>query len=296
MTRLAYVRIGIDRGLDLPDGRYVIAPDGSTHDDSAVGELSARASGDVLDLRRVEAASGKPLAAKAGGHRADSGGPEHTIATIVRAATPLDRRGAAAALEQWRTDADDLARWVDAALAVVNRAVRAHRLVWRDPYLIELTHEDLWLARVGHAPPEDVAAGTAGEEVDALTTASRRRVSSTDRARPGEVIGLVLGGRLPMLEGEELLLFAVREINHGRLRGATAALQAGARLLVDELGRESVDGAAIGELMRTAGGGSAAALLATITAIEDLLDGWRSGRDDDELRLPPPRSVARGAV
>lgn len=276
MTRLAYVRIGIDRALDLPDGRFVIAPDGSTHDDRVTGELSARASGDVLDLRRVEAGSGKRLAAAAGGRRAESGGPEHTIATIVRAATPLDRRGAAAALEQWKRDADDLGRWVDAALAIVNRAIRAHRLVWRDPYLVELTGEDLWMACVGHASAQGLAAGTAGDEVDALPQ-QRAKQSVGDRARPGEVVASALAGTLPLLQGEELVAFAAREVNHGRLQGAAAALAAGARLLSAELGRGSLDGAAVEEIARGAANGSAAALLAAISGIQDVLDGWRSG-------------------
>lgn len=277
MTRLAYVRIGIDRDLYMTDGCYVVDPTGGAAiADRATGALSARASADVLDLRRIEAVPAKSRgSALVGGRKNGTGAPMRTVATMVRAATPLDRDGAAEALRRWRQDPEEVDRWRDAALATLNRALRAYRLVWRDPYAVEVTTEDLWLVRIGHTTAESIAAGTEGEEIDALRR-SGGRMTASDRARPGEVIGAALAGSLVLLEGEELLAVAVREANHGRMRSAAEALSAATRLLIEDLGPGGTEALTLETLRPATGTCDRETVMQAVAAMQDVVDTWRA--------------------
>lgn len=275
MTTLAYVRIGIDRDLYLTDGHYVIDPTGVTAEDRATGALLVRASADVLDLRCLDAVGGRRISAGFGSRRRDGGEvPKRTVATLIRAAMPLEGDDAAVTMEQWRRDPGEVDRWTSAALAVVNRAIRAYRLVWRDPYAIEITTEDLWFARVGHAPAETLAAGKPGDEIDALR-GRRHRDSAGERVRPGEVISTALAGEVVLTEGEELLAFAAREANHHRMRSADEGLRAAVRLLTQELGPGSDEAQALAAIAARKPGGGPAPLLQALAGIQDVVDGWR---------------------
>lgn len=274
--RLAYVRLGLDRALPLPAGRNVIAagPSDATPHRSTGVERSAGGA-DVLDLEAPDATEIARMAPRRKRGRSDPAGTRFVV-TLVRASEPLDDRRAAAVLEGWRRDPAESRLWVGAALAAVNQAIRAHRLVERDAYAVEVTLEDLLWAAVGHAPAEVLGAGGTGEQLDALPR-GRGRPSSSQRAKPGETVGLALTGRLALLEGEELVAFAVREANHGRLRSAAAALQAGRTLLAGEL--DARYASTLERLPAPAVTADAAALLDAAGHLQDVVDHWRSGLD-----------------
>jgi hypothetical protein len=285
MTKLAYVRIGIDRILELPDGQFVIG---------IAEEVDTRASADVLDLRRIDIKVGKRIKPGPRGQRLRADGPERTIATVIRAATPLNRAEADDALRQWKGDRENSARWTSAAIAVVNRAIQAHRIAWRDPYATELTTEDLWLARLGVADAQTLASGGAGEEIDVLPT-RRVRESSSDRAKPGEIMANALSGTLELFEGEELLALATREINHDRLRSAAGAVIAARDVLAGELPPDGPR-TAVAEALAGAMPQAASDLLAAIEEAQDALDGWRNPPEElvshQLMRLPSDETGA----
>lgn len=287
MTKLAYVRIGIDRILELPDGQFVIG---------IAEETEARASADVIDLRRIDIKVNKRIKQGPRGQRLRADGPERTIATIIRAATPLQRAEADEAMRSWKGDKENSQRWTAAAIAVVNRAIQAHRIAWRDPYATEITTEDLWLARLGVADARSLVSGGSGEEIDVLPS-RRFRESSSDRAKPGGIVAEALAGTLDLFEGEELLALATREINHGRLRSATGAVAAARDVLADELPPDAPR-TAVAEALAGSAPRAASDLLAAIEEAQDALDGWRTPPEElvshQMQRLPDDAKDTRG--
>jgi hypothetical protein len=277
-VQLAYVRFGLDRPLPLATGRSVIAagPSGATPHRSTGIERNPGGA-DVLDLEVADPTDPSRGAPKRKRRSADPAGTRF-VATLVRASEPLEPARAAAILDGWRRDGAEPRQWVGAALTAVNRAIQAHRIVQRDPYAVEVTLDDLLWAVVGHASSDTLGTGGVGEQIDALGK-RRERNNAAQRARPGEVTGLALTGGLALLEGEELIGFAAREANHGRLHSAAAALTAGRELLGHEL-----DQRAAGWLSRVSPPAShdAAALLASVGEVQDVVDHWRSGRDVNE--------------
>ncbi|CAB4909110.1 unannotated protein [freshwater metagenome] len=296
-SSLAYVRIGLDRPLPLPPGRNVIAagPSGAKPD-RATGVERSEGGADVLEFELPDPADPGRGAPRKRKRRAPDPAGTQFVVTLVRASEPLDARRAASVLEGWRRDPDEAGQWVGAALAAVNAAVRAHRLVQRDPYAVEVTLDDVLWGVVGHAPADVVGGGGIGEQIDALGN-RRRRESSSQRARPGEVTGLALTGGLALLEGEELISFAAREANHGRLGSAAAALEAGRRLLGTELDPRAADWLS---RVQAPHGADATALLKVAEGLQDVVDHWRSGTDANEtpdvVRAGETVDPSRGAA
>lgn len=283
---LAYVRLGLDRALPLPTGRNVIAagPSGARRN-RVTGVERDQAGADVLDLETPDPEKAARTAPRRRRRDADPAGTRFVV-TLVRASEPLDASTAASVLEGWRRDHAETQRWVGAALAAVNRAIRAHRLVHRDPYAMEVTLDDVVWAAVGCAPAEVLGTGGAGEQLNAMPK-GRGRLTSTQRARPGETVGLALTGGLPLLEGEELAAVAVREANHGRLRSALAALGAARQVLHEEL---TGPAAAAASALDARVDADPDAIFAAAEALQDVVDRWRSGVDPNEAA-----GVARAA-
>lgn len=286
MTKLAYVRIGIDRTLELPDGQFVIG---------VAEKEQTRASADVIDLRRIDIKVGKRIKQGPRGQRLRADGPERTIATVIRAATPLKRAEAADALKTWKGDRENSERWMAAAIAVVNRGIQAHRIAWRDPYATEITTEDLWLATLGVADAQTLASGGSGEEIDVLPS-RRVRESSSDRAKPGGILAEALSGTLELFEGEELLALATREINHDRLRSAAGAVAAAREVLAEELPPDGPR-TAVAEALAGTAPRAASDLLEAIEQAQDALDAWRNPPEElvshQMTRLPEDAKDAR---
>jgi hypothetical protein len=128
----------------------------------------------------------------------------------------------------------DCAGQVSAAVAVLNRAIEAHRAAAFDPYAIEVTHDDAGAVRIGYGTGEQVARG-AWTEAIAPPPARLARPKRYERLRPGQVMSEILAGQRGALEGEELLLRASLDVEHGRPRAAAVGLQAGIELASAEL-------------------------------------------------------------
>jgi hypothetical protein len=235
------------------------------------------------------ARSGGPLG-RSRARRIESAEPEPvptSRATIVRAAPFPTADDAATWLTGLRGDASELDGEVDAAVAVLNRALRAHRVAAADPYVTEVSPERALVVRVGYGSGEEVADGRFGECVE-LPRFARRRAKRSMEA-PEERFASLLSGREEVLPAEELVLRARTDLNAGRL--AEAALQA--RIAIEALlaalddgtegdrvrpHRDPVAAAANAALHGAVPGGSAAALEEAVAAMEMALKRRRLQR------------------
>jgi hypothetical protein len=220
--------------------------------------------------------------------RVESADPEPVPtarATVVRAAPFASAEEAAG----WLASAD-LEAEVDAAVAVLNRALHAHRVATADPYVTEVSAHRSLVARVGYGSGEDVAHGRFGE-ARRLPGAGARRARRSMEA-PEERFAALLGGREEVLAAEELVLRARADLNAKRL--AEAALQArvaieallAAQVAAEDSGaaggsmgahREAIAAAANAALHGELPGDSAAALEEAVAAMELALKRRRLG-------------------
>jgi len=206
-------------------------------------------------------------------------------ATVVRAA-PFSSSEEAA---EWLSSAD-LEAELDAAFAVLNRALHAHRVATADPYLTEVSAQRALVARVGYGSGDAVADGRFGEARELPVSGPRRARRSMET--PEERFAALLGGREEVLPAEELVLRARADLNAGRL--PEAALQArvaieallAAQVVAPESGaaggsmaghREAIGAAANAALDGALPGDSAAALEEAIAAMELALKRRRLG-------------------
>jgi hypothetical protein len=193
--------------LGPPDGRYLVRP--ST---DALVEA-------VLVLTTL----GAPERRRLGGRRArptQEAEPEPVPtarATVVRSSPFTSTEEAAAWLSS--TDRDDE---VATAVAVINRALHAHRIAAADPYVPELSAERALVVRIGYGTGDEVAEGRYAEGLE-LPRVSPRLVKRSMEA-PEERFARLLSGREEALPAEELVLRARADLSAGR--HAEAALQA----------------------------------------------------------------------
>jgi hypothetical protein len=200
-----------------------------------------------------------------------------TRATIVRA-TPFQSPSQAAA---WLAQADPEEE-VAAAVAILNRGLRAHRVATADPYAAEVSAERALVVRIGHGSGDEVADGRFGECVELPRSVHRRPRRSMEA--PEERFAALLGGREEVLPAEELVLRARADLNAGR--AVEAALQA--RVAIEallaavgsdavETHREAVADAANAALRGELPGSSASALEDAVAAMELALKRRRLG-------------------
>ena len=198
-------------------------------------------------------------------------------ATIVRAAPFTGTEDAAGWLAAAELD-DEL----QTAIAVLNRALHAHRVATADPYVTEVSAERALVVRVGYGTGEELADGRFGECLELPASGPRRPRRSMEA--PEERFATLLGGREEVLPAEELVLRARADLNAGRL--AEAALQS--RIAIEALlaaldsdavaaHREAVASAANAALRGELPGGSAAALEDAVAAMERALKRRRLG-------------------
>ncbi len=221
--------------------------------------------------------------------RVESAEPEAvptTRATIARAA-PFSSTEEAV---DWLADAD-LDAEVDAAVAVLNRALHAHRVATADPYVSEVSTHRALVVRVGYGSGDEVADGRFGDAREFPVSGPRRARRSMEA--PEERFAALLGGREEVLPAEELVLRARADLNAGRV--AEAALQA--RVAIEALlaaqvaspdsgaaggslavHRETIASAANAALSGELPGDSAAALEEAVAAMEFALKRRRLGR------------------
>jgi hypothetical protein len=206
-------------------------------------------------------------------------------ATVVRAA-PFPSVADAA---DWLASAD-ADEELDAAVAVLNRALHAHRVASADPYAAEVSAERALVARIGYGSGDAVADGRFRDAVE-LPREARRRPRRSMEA-PEERFAAILGGRQEALACEELVLRARADLNAGRL--SEAALQArvaieallAARVAAPDSGapggslathRDAIAAAASAALDGAVPGDTAAALEEAVSAMEAALRRRRLG-------------------
>lgn len=230
---------------------------------------------------------GAPERRRLGGRRprpVESAEPEPvptSRATVVRAA-PFPSPAAA---EDWLAGAE-LEAEVNSGIAVLNRALRAHRVAAADPYVGEVSLERALVVRVGYGSGEAVADGRFGEAVE-LPRFTGKRVKRSMEA-PEERFAALLGGRAEAHPAEELVLRARADLNAGH--APEAALQA--RIAIEAVlaalkdsteaervgaHREAVAAAANAALLGPLPGEHAAALEEAVAAMETALKRRRLG-------------------
>jgi hypothetical protein len=156
---------------------------------------------------------------------------EVTRATVIAAGT---LEGEARA-EAWLRDACGRAAeaTVDAALAVLNRALHARRVAAADPYATEVALRHTLLTRVGYGTGEEVS--------DGLWTAARElppaegKLARESALRPQERFAALLAARDVTLAAELLALRARLDLDHGRDREAALQLEAALAAAASEL-------------------------------------------------------------
>jgi len=141
------------------------------------------------------------------------------------------REPAEGRLAELRRDPERVQRDLDRALALVNRAVHAHRAAVLDPGLADVTPERALAIRIGFGTGEELADGRFTTAIE-LPPSPRRGRGET--LRPQERLAAVLGGREAVPAFELLLLRARADLDCGRTREAALQLRAGLDALLAE--------------------------------------------------------------
>ena len=242
---------------------------------------------------RRRAGSGRGPLGRARPRPIESAEPEPvptSRATIVRSTPFPAGEDAAAWLDGLRGDEEALAAEVGTGVAVLNRALHAHRVAAADAYVTDVAPERALVVRVGYGSGDELADGRFGECVELPRTVQRRPRRSMEA--PEERFAALLGGREEVLPAEELVLRARADLNAGRV--AEAALQArvaieallAAGLASPESGaagaslaghREAIAAAANAALRGDLPGDSSAALEEAVAAMELALKRRRLG-------------------
>jgi hypothetical protein len=152
-------------------------------------------------------------------------------ATIVDVGEPF---GSPQAASGWLASAGEGELAAD--LAVLNRALHAHRLATADPYLNAVARGQALVARVGYGAGEQVADGHWTEARELLTPSGRRRRAKA--LQPQARIAAVLSGREPALACEELALRARLDLDQGSDREAALQLLVALDAALAELARD----------------------------------------------------------
>jgi hypothetical protein len=154
-------------------------------------------------------------------------------ATVVRPEPFDSRAGASAWLAALRDDREAAQGERDAAVRVLNLALRAQRAAHADPYIADVSGERSLVARIGFGRGDAVADGRFGEAVE-LPRAAARRVTRSMEA-PEERFAALLGAREQALVAEELVLRARIDLNARRPREAALQARVALEALMAEL-------------------------------------------------------------
>jgi predicted component of type VI protein secretion system len=208
-------------------------------------------------------------------------------ATVIRPESFPQEEAASAWLQRLRDDEDERERELDAAVAVLNRALHAHRAARADHAARDVTAAAALVVRAGWGAGERVADGRFREGWE-LPRRGRRVRRSMEA--PDERFAALLGGREAALACEELVLRARADVDAGRMReGALQArvalegvlaelpdLSPGRRTPLEEA-RGPVGQAANAALRGPLDPGSATAVAGAVEAMERALRAHRLG-------------------
>lgn len=203
-----FVQLEVPWPLGPDDGRYVVR----RHAGETPDHVLVLATLGAVERRRLRGRGARPAPPEPGPASVATG-----RATII-AAAPMASEPAAA---RWLSNADGEAE-TTSALAVLNRALHAHRVATADPFAREVGRDDALVVRLGYGAGEQVADGRWTEAVTLPVPRERRRRRSS-ALRPQERVAALLSGRDAALACELLALRARADLDAGRLR--EAALQ-----------------------------------------------------------------------
>ena len=154
-------------------------------------------------------------------------------ATVVRPQAMTGRAEAQAWLERVRAHEDGRPE-VDAAVAVLNRALHAHRAARADPYARDVGAGQALVVRIGFGSGDAVAEGRF-EEAWELPRTDRSRPRRSMEG-PEERFAVLLGARASVLVCEELVLRARADLDQGRPREAALQARIALESLLAEIG------------------------------------------------------------
>jgi hypothetical protein len=161
------------------------------------------------------------------------------VCTVIKGTRALDALADAEAFfDRLSVSLSDAEEWVGDALGIINRAVTAHRVCAADPYAVEASRAHPRSVRLGYGTGEKVFHGSWERAVE-IPAPPGPRIRPELRLLPQHGMADVLASGAPVLEGEELVLRAGLDLEHGRVRAAALGLHAGVQLLVSELGPAS---------------------------------------------------------
>ncbi|HSJ16680.1 MAG TPA: hypothetical protein VK920_01135 [Solirubrobacterales bacterium] len=170
------------------------------------------------------------------GPAAPAPGPAPLPLTRLTVVSTSDLGGPAEA-KGWLREIDEdpgiAEAFVDRALRVVNRALRAQAASARDPYVHEIAADGAAATRIGYGEGEQVADGR-WSEARGLERAEPRRRRRGAPEESQERVAAVLGGHEELAASETLLLRARLDLDQGDARAAALQLRAGAGALLAE--------------------------------------------------------------
>jgi hypothetical protein len=210
--------------LGPPDGRYLVR----TGPDSALDA--------VLVLRTLGAPERRLLRGRRG-RELQQAEPEPvptSRASIVQPEAFPSPDHAERWLSALRAERESAERELSAALAGLNRALRAHRLAAADPYAREVSDSDALAIRMGFGEGEAVAEGRFAGAWELPRRGPRRTRRSMEA--PEERFAALIGGREPALPSEELTLRARADFDSGLFRQAALQARVALESLLADLG------------------------------------------------------------
>ena len=208
-----------------------------------------------------------------------------TRATVIRPEPFPDPGRAEAWLDGARGSEEELEAELAAALAVLNRALHAHRAARADLAARDVTRTSALVVRLGFGSGDQVAEGRfeRGWELPRQARKAKRTMEA-----PDERFAALLGGRETVLACEELVLRARADLDAGRVREAALQARIALETLLAELeklpdarrraledDRGQVGAAANAALRGPLDPGAAEAVTAAVGRMEAALRGHR---------------------
>jgi hypothetical protein len=235
-----FVQLEFTHALGPDAGRYVIAPEGGV--ESAAPD--ALGSADLLLLEHVGARTASEGGLIRRKTRPAAPGEEPApvalaLATIIRATSrTTSEADAQKLLRAIDSSEEEQEKWVAAAIADLNLAIRAYRVAALDPYAIEVTRADPRRVRIGYGNGADVYKGAWSAAI-AIPAPRAPKLRRGEKLAPTEAVAGVLSGRAFALDSESLIMRALLDVDQGRTRSAAVQLRAGYEMFWAEVTNES---------------------------------------------------------
>ena len=175
------------------------------------------------------------------GRDVESAQPESVPTTRVTVVRPEPFASGAEA-DRWLAElrSSGAAKEVDAAFALLNRALHAWRTSAGDPYAGDVVLHRALVTRIGLGDGEAVAGGRFAEAWELPAVPGKRTRRSMEA--PEERFAALLGGHGTPLAGEDLVLRARADLDAGRTRAAALQARVALEALLAELDSPAVEG------------------------------------------------------